>query len=148
MYRDYVTDVHFSLDKLSDRILSEIKIDAIIPQIMSTMSDKYIFVETTQYTQEASKWLMAIKRQENATALFVPKTDRLVRLAQFLNDRLLINSVLGNMEKYVFLRINFDPHDTEDLADLCFLISEQLNLAKITSSGKVFNDWIDYFYRK
>ena len=62
------------------------------------MKDEYIFIETEQYKKEATKWLSALKRQENVIALFIPKTDRLTRIIHLLSDKKLLQKNLGNFK--------------------------------------------------
>lgn len=111
------------------------------------MNSDYIYIETNQYQTEAPKWLEAIKRQENVTVLFVPKTDRLIRLGHLLSDKDLISKVLGSYEDYKFLQLHIDPEDITELSDVSLHIAEYLNSSKITSSTFTFDQWVNYFTR-
>ncbi len=107
------------------------------------MSD-FPLINTTQYKEEAEKWLRAIARGEDACIMFLPKTDREIRLGQFLNDRELQRRVFGKPSLYIFLRVNFDSHDVEDVDDFSFQIQERLNSSGIMDRSLSFPDWIEY----
>lgn len=109
------------------------------------MNTDYIFLETKQYKNEVIKWLEALKREENATVLFVPKTDRLIRLAHLLSDKPLIKKILGNPDNYIFLQMAFDPEDIKELPDITQQICEQLNLANLDTQKHTYEEWISYF---
>ncbi len=111
------------------------------------MANEYIFLETKQYKDEVPKWLQAIKRQENATVLFVPKTDRLIRLNHLLQDKTMIGQVLGDPDKYIFLRVTFDLDMTHELQDVSIQICEQLNLLHLPHKTNDLLQWMDYFSR-
>jgi len=109
------------------------------------MKDEYIFIETEQYKKEATKWLSALKRQENVIALFIPKTDRLTRIIHLLSDKKLLQKNLGNLNKYIFLKMAFNSEDIHEVRDCEFQICKQLNLLKPKSSKRKFTEWIRFF---
>lgn len=108
------------------------------------MVDEFPLISTRQYKEAAMEWLKALDRQESVSVVFIPKTDRTIRLGQLLTDHDLIKKVLHQETSYIFQRIDFDQHDVEDIEDLSFQISEQLNLAKVTPFTLSFNQWIKY----
>lgn len=110
------------------------------------MRGEFPLIITQQYRSEATKWLGAIRRSEDASILFISKADRYIRLGQFLNDNELVRNMLGKPSKHIFQRLNFDPHDVEDHEDLCYQVEEVLNLSKIVPP-RSFNQWMKYLSR-
>ncbi len=108
------------------------------------MVGDFPLISTTQYKVEAEKWLKAMVRGEDACIIFLPKTDREIRLGQLLNDRQLQKRVLGKPSSYIFLRVNFDSHDVEDVDDFSFQIQERLNSSSILKSPYSFLEWMKY----
>src|SRR5258706_11570692 len=96
------------------------------------MFDKNAFVQTLQYEREATKWLQAIKRRENVSVVFFPKTDRLRRFQQFIEDAASIKKILGKKDRFFFQVLDLDPQDVEDKAGLYIRIAKLLNSAGIT----------------
>lgn len=109
------------------------------------MTNEYVFIGTSQYIKETTKWLKALKRKENVSVIFIPKTDRLIRYAHLLNDKKLLHEVLSEENKYHFINIEVDAHDTEEYEDLTFQINEHLNSSRISSPKQSFDDWLQYF---
>ncbi len=81
------------------------------------------------------------------SVIFFPKTDRFIRLGQFLQDKALFQKILKKNVRYVFQRIDFDPRDVETMEDLHHQLAEQLNFARITSEPLVFNQWLAYLQK-
>lgn len=108
------------------------------------MTDKFLLNVTTQYTTESSRWLRAIARGDNVSVVFFPKTDRFIRIGQFLQDKALFRTILKKNDRYIFQRIDFDPRDVETMEDLHYQIREQLNFARITKEQLSFEQWIAY----
>lgn len=103
------------------------------------MKEVFYFLATQQYETEAAKWLLSVKRGENASVLFVPKTDRFVRLGQLMNDQKLLKKAFGDPQIYILQQVNFDAHDIEELGDLQSLIAARVNASKPYTTAFTFN---------
>lgn len=108
------------------------------------MTEEFKLAATKQFIHETQRWLEMIARGETLSVLFFPKTDRHIRLSHLLNQKELLKKVLVDNEKYIFLQLDFEAHDVEDIRDLYYQIEERLNLAKITSKSLTFDKWREY----
>ncbi len=108
------------------------------------MVEDFPLVITKQYQQESIKWLTAIKRHENVLVTFFPKTDRLRRLQQFLENKEKMKPILENNAKYLFQVFEFGLHNIEDKQDLYNHIAGNLNSTQLLASPQSFNQWLSY----
>lgn len=108
------------------------------------MLGDFPLITTSQYKEAGENWLRAIVRGEDACIVFLPKTDREIRLGQLLNDRGLQKRILGEPSSFIFIRANFDAHDVEDVDDLSFQIQERLNSSSILPKPLTFPEWVDH----
>lgn len=90
------------------------------------MTNEFPLITTKQYDEAVEQWLMALNRGENCAVLFFPKADGHIRIGQFMADKQKVKRILGEKEKYYFLRITVDAHDTEDIQDLEYHIQNSL----------------------
>jgi len=109
------------------------------------MNGESLLVTTRQYQEEAKKWLTALRRGENVSVIFFPKTDRLRRLQQLLEDQDFLRRVLGKGARYMFQVVDFSAHIIEDKHDLHEHIAEQLNLLRLSDTRLSFDQWLAYF---
>jgi len=106
------------------------------------MPNEYPLVVTTQFEIEATKWLTALAQDENVAVLFFPKTDRQRRLHQLLENRKLMQQVLGDENRYIFQIFDFSTAFIEEEVDLREHIARQLNFAKQVVTAKTFEQWM------
>lgn len=112
------------------------------------MADPYPLVLTEQYMRESEKWLAALRRGENCSVIFFPKSDRFRRLQQFLSDKERIISHLGADRKHLIQLIDFDAHTVEDQHDIEEYISNQLNFNPLSSGHHTLDEWISVFRKQ
>lgn len=111
------------------------------------MVDKAALVQTKQYREAATQWLEALKRKENVSVVFFPKTDRLIRFQQFLQDSVFMKSILGKEARFFFQILDFDTLNIEDKNDMENRIAEQMNFSRLTSRKLNFSQWLLYLRR-
>lgn len=110
------------------------------------MSANYPLVETAQYRDAARQWLGALSRGENASVMFFPKTDRLRRLQQLLEDRQFLQETLGKGPTYMFQMVDFSLTVVEDHMDIQDYIARMLNMPNLGMPPKLFDEWMTYFH--
>ena len=108
------------------------------------MVDTTGLVITSQYKREAAKWLQSLKRKENVSVVFFPKTDRLIRLQQFLQDKVFMKSVLGANARFFFQVLDFESHIVEDPNEMYVRIAAQMNYSRLTPNKPDFGQWMTY----
>ena len=111
------------------------------------MRRTFPLVTTQQYLIEREKWLREIKRGENVSVIFFPKTDRFRRLHQLLEDREFLTSYLGGKIKYLFQMTDFNVSLVEDRFDIHEHISRQLNMSNLSATPQKFEQWLTYFQK-
>lgn len=109
------------------------------------MKTSYPLVITQQFQKEAIKWMTAIKRRENVMVTFFPKTDRLIRIQQFIDDHKKLQDILKDKSKYTFQVLEFTLHNIEGKQDLYNAISHQLNHSNSSAKSLSFDGWMKYF---
>lgn len=117
----------------------------ILPYLMADVS---ALVTTRQYRTEVTKWLESLKRRENASVVFFPKTDRLIRFEQFLQDTAFMKSVLGGDARFFFQIMDFATHNVEDKNDMFVRMAEQMNFARLTPQKMNFTEWVSYLRKQ
>lgn len=109
------------------------------------MNAVYPPVLTGQYKEQAIKWLDYLRLGENASVIFFPQTDRLRRLNQLFEDKVLLESVLGRQNKYLFQIIDLNINFVEDSKDFQEHVSRQLRTLRLSLEPTSFEAWMDYF---
>lgn len=109
--------------------------------------ETFFFNVASQYSREALRWLEAVARGDNVSVLFIPKTDRFIRLGQLLNDKILLRKALAGKTRYIFQRIDFDVRDVENTEDLSHQISEHLNFSRIVTTPQSLDQWLAYLQK-
>ncbi|MEK7166061.1 MAG: hypothetical protein AAB874_04625 [Patescibacteria group bacterium] len=104
----------------------------------------YPLIFTDQFKKESTKWLIAIKRRENVIVVFFPKTDRLLRIQQLLENPEEMKQVLGDISQYIFLDFEFGLQDLEDRRDLHNHIAGRLNNSHLLQRQLTFEQWFVY----
>lgn len=103
---------------------------------------------TDQYRNGVIKWLRALRRKESVAISFIPKTDRIIRLEQLLNDKVLMRSVLGTRSLHIFQLVDFTSSTIEDQEDLYYQIGNHLNSSRIAEKKLTFVGWMNYLKSK
>lgn len=112
------------------------------------MAANYPLVSTAQYRDAAQQWLRALGRGENVSVLFFPKTDRLRRLQQLLEDRQFLQETLGKGPTYMFQMVDFSLTVVEDHMDIQDYIARMLNMPSLGVPPKSFDEWMTYFHER
>lgn len=101
-------------------------------------------VTTSLYLNERQNWMREIKRGDNVTVLFLPKTDRFRRLLQLMEDKTFLTSFFGSKKRYLFQFADFNVGLVEDRFDIQEHISRELNISNISSTHMTFDQWMSY----
>lgn len=112
------------------------------------MRSSFVPVTTSLYLREREKWLAEIKRGENISIVFFPKTDRFRRLHQLLEDRDFLRNYFGTGKKYLFQLTDFNVSLVEDKFDIQEHIARQLNESNLSATAQTFTQWMAYFARE
>lgn len=101
-------------------------------------------VTTDQFATEAQRWFKTFARGENVSVLFFPKTDRLRRLQQIIDDPTFSEKTLGKSPRMIFLVFEIGFHNVEDIEDLQVHFAGKLNMSGLSRQPRSFDDWIKY----
>jgi hypothetical protein len=112
------------------------------------MKGSFIPVTTALYLNERERWLQEIRRGENVSVIFFPKTDRFRRLHQLLEDKDFLRKFLGTGKKYLFQLTDFNVSLVEDQFDIQEHIARQFNESNFTNTPRTFNQWMGYFSKE
>lgn len=105
-------------------------------------------VTTSLYLNEREKWLQEIRRGENISVVFFPKTDRFRRLHQTLEDKDFLRKFLGTEKKYLFQLTDFNISLVEDKYDIQEHIARQFNESSLSATPRSFNQWMAFFLKE
>ncbi|GEM_PF-3368600 len=109
------------------------------------MKSSFPLVTTTLYLSEREKWLQEIRRGENVSVIFFPKTDRFRRLHQLMEDREFLRKFFGTGGKYLFQLTDFNVSLVEDQFDIQEHIARQLNESNLAKTSRTFHQWMGFF---
>jgi DNA-binding winged helix-turn-helix (wHTH) protein len=112
------------------------------------MKGSFVPVTTDLYLNEREKWLQEIRRGENVSVIFFPKTDRFRRLHQLLEDKDFLRKFFGPKGKYLFQLTDFNISLVEDQFDIQEHIARQLNESSLTNVPHTFTQWMSYFLKE
>lgn len=112
------------------------------------MKRSFPLVTTKQYLVEREKWLTEIRRGENVSVMFFPKTDRFRRLHQLIEDKQFLKRFLGEKATYLFQMTDFNVSLVEDKFDIYEHVARQFNLTNLTATPQTFQQWIAYFHQQ
>lgn len=82
-------------------------------------------VETKQYKESFRNWIKILQRGECLTIMFPPKSDRNRRFQQFSEDQIVKKTL--SAKNLIFLSLNLESTETEDLNDLEAVLVKQSN---------------------
>lgn len=100
------------------------------------------------FFSEREKWLQEIRRGENVSVVFFPKTDRFRRLHQLLEDKEYLRKFFGSEKKYLFQYTDFVISPVEDKIDIQDHIARQFNDSNLVSTPRTFSQWMAYFVKE
>lgn len=78
---------------------------------------RYNYFVPSRYQEFVQRCLKVIKSGEPALFFFAPKTDRIWRIDQFIQD---------NSDSYVYVKVTLIPEETESIEDVEFHIKRQI----------------------
>lgn len=112
------------------------------------MKGSFVPVTTSLYLNEREKWLQEIRRGENVSVIFFPKTDRFRRLHQLLEDKNFLRKFFGPGGRYLFQLTDFNISLVEDQFDVQEHIARQFNESSFTNTPHTFTQWMGYFLKE
>jgi hypothetical protein len=112
------------------------------------MKRAYAPVNSSLFLNEREKWLREIRRGENVSVVFFPKTDRFRRLHQLLEDKEYLRNFFGTGRKYLFQYTDFVISPVEDKTDIQDHIARQFNDSNLTNNPRTFFQWLAYFSKE
>lgn len=101
-------------------------------------------VMTRQYLEQSAQWLRVLKRKENVSVVFFPKTDRLRRLQQLQEDKEYLRKLLGPKTRFLFQVMDFSAHNVEDVRELSEHIARYLNFSRLVPTPLSFDAWMSF----